>query len=273
MIKQSYREGEFVFKEGDPSGFVCRIVSGEVEILKEVDNQSVVLGSVKAGEFVGEMGMIEGKTRNATVRTKTEVSANLMNKEEFLRLMSEDTGSAYQLIARICERLRTVDQKLAEATVSKDVRFQSSKGISSQTDSTSLTVYEESTAESQDVQLTILPNAELVAAGFPQEGLPVLEFPFNIGRQPQPQEKAPYLKIHLCVQDKAPYRLSRIHFTFEKTSQGFLIRDLGSTLGTQVNGEYLGNDFALDSSHLQKGENLVIAGGMGSPFTFRVLVK
>jgi len=273
MIQHSYKEGEFVFKEGDPSGFVCRIVSGEVDILKEVGHQTVVLGTVKAGEFVGEMGVIEDKARSATVRTKTEVTAALMNKEEFLRLMSEDTTSAYQLISRLCERLRTVDQKLAEATVSKDVRSHSLEDLSGRTDSTSLPVYEESPVESHEGQITILPNAEMVAAEFPPEGLPVTDFPFNVGRGPEPQEKSPYLKIHLCLQDKPPYRLSRIHFALEKTPQGFLIRDLGSTLGTQVNREFLGNDFAHNSTHLQSGENLVTAGGIGSPFGFRMLVK
>ena len=72
--------------------------------------------------------------------------------------------------------------------------------------------------------LKILPNSDLVAAGFPSEGLAVTDFPFNVGRQPEPKESAPYLKIHLSVQDNPPYRLSRIHFSIEKTPQGFLVR-------------------------------------------------
>lgn len=272
MTKHSYKEGEFVFKEGDPSHFACRITSGEVEVIKEIDNQTVVLGIVKTGEFLGEMGVIEGRPRSATARTKTDVTADLISKEEFLRLMSEDTESAYQLIARLCERLRTVDQKLAEATVSKDVRTYSFADISEPKDSSSLTVYEEAPVDGHALGLKILPNSDLVAAGFPSEGLSVTDFPFHVGRQPQPKESAPYLKINLSVQDNPPYRLSRVHFSIEKTQQGFLVRDLGSTLGTQVNGEFLGNDFARDFRQLESGENSVIAGGLGSPFVFRVMI-
>ena len=272
MTKHSYSEGELVFKEGDLSNFACRITSGEVEVIKEIDNQTVVLGIVKTGEFVGEMGVIEGRPRSATARAKTDVTADLINKEEFLRLMSEDTESAYHLIARLCERLRTVDQKLAEATVSKDVRTYSFADISDPKDSSSLAVYEESPTDGHDLGLKILPNSDLVAAGFPSEGLSVTDFPFHVGRQPEAKESAPYLKIHLSVQDNPPYRLSRVHFSIDKTQQGFLVRDLGSTLGTQVNGEFLGNDFARDFRQLESGENSVIAGGLGSPFAFSVKV-
>lgn len=273
MTQRSYHEGEFLFKEGDPSHFACRIVSGEVEVIKELDNQTVVLGIIKAGEFLGEMGVIEGKPRNATARTKTDVTADLFNKEQFLRLMSDDTNSAYQLIARLCERLRSVDQKLAEATVSKDVRTYSFADISHQKGSTSLTVYEEAPADSHDLGLKILANSELVATGFPKNGLAVTDFPFHVGREPAPKETAPSFKIDLTIHDQPPYRLSRIHFCIEKNKQGFLVRDLGSTLGTQVNGEFLGNDFARDSRQLQHGENVVIAGGLGSPFAFPVFVE
>ena len=82
MTKHSYKEGELVFKEGDPSHFACRIVSGEVEVIKELDDQTVVIGNVKEGEFVGEMGVIEGRPRSATVRTKSEVTAELISKED-----------------------------------------------------------------------------------------------------------------------------------------------------------------------------------------------
>ena len=259
MTKHSFKEGEFVFIEEEPSNVVCRIISGEVEVIKELEHQTVVLGTVKTGEFVGEMGVIEERPRNATVRAKTEVTAELFNKEEFLRLMSEDTDSAYHLIARLCERLRAVDQKLAEATVSMDSGRQ--------------TVPEESLEDIHTLGLKVLPNADLADAGFPKEELSVTDFPFYVGREPESQESTPSLKMSLSIHDKSPYRLSRIHFSIEKNKIGYLIRDLGSTLGTQVNGEFLGNDFARDFRQLQKGENTVIAGGMDSPFVFRLLIE
>ena len=273
MTKHSYSVGEFVFKEDDPSHFVCRIISGEVEVIKELEDQTVVLGTVKEGEFVGEMGVIEGRPRSATVRTKSDVTAELISKEEFLRVMSEDTESAYQLIARLCERLRTVDEKLAEATVSKDVRTYTIADISSPSHTQSLTPVEAAPIESHNLTLKIYPHSDRVTEFIPQDGVPVTQFPFQVGRQPKPTEPAPYVNMNLTIPDHPPYRLSRMHFAIEGTATGYLVRDLGSTLGTQLNGEFLGHHFARDSRNLETGENLVVAGGVGSPFVFRILIS
>jgi len=52
-----------------------------------------------------------------------------------------------------------------------------------------------------------------------------------------------------------------------------VVLDLGSTLGTEVNGEFLGHHFGKDFEYLEIGENAVTAGGVGSPFTFKVLLE
>ena len=67
--------------------------------------------------------------------------------------------------------------------------------------------------------------------------------------------------------------LSREHFAFYLNPQGICVVDLRSTLGTQVNGEFLGHDFSKDFVYLKKGENKISAGGIDSPFTFRAVVE
>ena len=45
MTEIRYAPGAVVFSEGDPSNFVCRIVSGEVEIVKGLADRTVQLGN------------------------------------------------------------------------------------------------------------------------------------------------------------------------------------------------------------------------------------
>jgi hypothetical protein len=52
-----------------------------------------------------------------------------------------------------------------------------------------------------------------------------------------------------------------------------VVLDLGSTLGTEVNGEFLGEHFDKDVKHLHMGENTITAGGMESPFTFIIRLE
>ena len=96
--------------------------------------------------------------------------------------------------------------------------------------------------------------------------------PFVVGRRPVPREGLPPREPDLMLDDPEPFRLSRNHFTIEQRHEGYHERDLGSTLGTIVNGQPIGGDFPTDYVLLRFGENEVIAGGLGSPFVFSVSI-
>ena len=51
------------------------------------------------------------------------------------------------------------------------------------------------------------------------------------------------------------------------------VRDLNSELGTIVNDAPLGHDFAQDRIALRRGENIVVAGGRGSPYAFTLTLS
>ena len=76
----------------------------------------------------------------------------------------------------------------------------------------------------------------------------------------------------LLIEDSPPFRLSRQHFMITRSGQQLLISDLGSTLGTIVNGQAIGHHFMRDTAPLIRGENDVLAGGRGSLFEFVVSV-
>ena len=106
--------------------------------------------------------------------------------------------------------------------------------------------------------------------------------PLVIGRRPAAGEGLPPRQPDLELNDTAPFRLSRNHFTIEKGERGYRVRDLCSTLGTIVNGEPIGHYLRADGSTgwgylasdapLRAGENEVIAGGPDSPFVFSVFI-
>ena len=60
MGEVRFGPGEVVFHEGEPSRTVLRIEEGEVEVAKAAGAGEVLLGTVGPGEFVGEMGVIDG---------------------------------------------------------------------------------------------------------------------------------------------------------------------------------------------------------------------
>lgn len=258
-----YRPGDTLFREGDPSDVVLRVLAGEVEILKELDGQTVVLGRAGAGEFVGEMGALQGLPRSATVRAVGEVAVEVIPPEEFLRRISADADMALQLLVRLSERLRAADQRLAVALLAA-----AGRGTSEPRPMPS----EPSATAPDGAQLTIFAETAELAGQLPPDGLAVTALPFRVGRRPEREDGTPTPKVDLLLDDAKPFRLSRAHFALERRGNGVVVRDLGSVLGTAVNGRFLGQHFATDDVPLEPGENRIIAGGAGSPFTFRVVL-
>lgn len=60
-------KGEVVFKEGDASNSVYLIITGKVEIYREAMRKKVVLATQGPNTIFGEMALIDGKPRSASV--------------------------------------------------------------------------------------------------------------------------------------------------------------------------------------------------------------
>jgi CRP-like cAMP-binding protein len=61
MTRTRFAEGQVLFREGDSADSVFRLLSGAVDILREVDDDSILLGTVGAGQLIGEMGVVENR--------------------------------------------------------------------------------------------------------------------------------------------------------------------------------------------------------------------
>lgn len=107
-----FKDGEMIITEGEASEFVYRVLTGEVEIFAERAGKPIVLGSVKAVEFLGEMSVIERRSPNASARAKGAVTAERLERWEFVQLISEQPTAAHRLIERLSERLRLANERV-----------------------------------------------------------------------------------------------------------------------------------------------------------------
>lgn len=258
MKELRYKSGEVVFSEGEESNLVYRVLEGEAEVLKENEGQEVVLGSVTSGDFVGEMGVLVGRPRSATVRATRGLVVEVIPRENFLARISQDNAAALRLLTRMAERLRASNAALTEITTAGPATVPQAESAT------------EAAATPQ--RLTICADSQRLREHLPSGGLAVERLPFAIGRTPTDRESRPSVNIALPLDESPPYRLSRAHFCLDWQDEGICVRDLGSKLGTRVNGASIGLDFGRDSEPLVWGENSVVAGGANSGFTFRIIV-
>jgi CRP-like cAMP-binding protein len=271
MERQRYNGGDLIFKEGEPAGCAYRIIFGEVEIFKQKQGQTVILGVLEAGDFLGEMGLFDDQPRCTSARAKTPVSMIVYKEGEFFKLLSTDSKSVEHIIIGLCERLRITSRKLFETIVSRKIV----DTIEAASFDSSPQNFAEDTGpdnESTQLRIFILPLSKQLIPALPKEGVEVTKSPYFVGRIPMDRESKPITPIDLRIPDSRPFRLSREHFAIYQHRKGYGVQDLQSVLGTKVNGEFLGHGLVKDFESLKVGENEITAGGEDSPFTFKVIV-
>jgi NADH dehydrogenase len=82
-----YEPGEVVFHQGDLGDCLYIILSGEAEAVIEEQGQVRVLARIKAGEYFGEMALLNRGTRTATVRCTTAMSVLALRQGDFHALV------------------------------------------------------------------------------------------------------------------------------------------------------------------------------------------
>ena len=274
MSEVQFAPGDLVFSEGSPSDSVLRILSGEAEVLKVVDSTEVVLGRLSAGDYAGEMGVIEGRPRGATVRALTAVSAERYGREAFLARVSRDSQLAFKMLVRLSERLNALDESFAAARAAQEPRPSSLRSrVTAAPARPAPSPAPAPRTTGADARLSLRADSQILAAVLPMPEIPVESLPYTVGRTPGPGEASARERVDLMLDDARPYRLSRAHFRIERGNGGYLVRDLGSVLGTTVNRRPIGQHFADDAAPLQPGDNSILAGGEESPFRFRLSLR
>ena len=259
MTGTHFAEGKVLFREGDPADSVFLVLSGVVDVLRELDGDPILLGTVRAGQFIGEMGVVENRPRSATARAASDVEVEILSPTEFFDQIAGSPRAARELIQRLSQRLREADDRIVNDERRSGRAHENRKDANNQT-------------------AVVSVNDAFIAAKEPwlqrqfHTPLRLGDLSFVVGRGTVAEEELPPLEPDLKLDDTAPFRLSRNHFTIEKRDGSYHVRDLCSTLGTIVNGEPIGDHFPADDALLRAGENEVIAGGVDSPFVFSVFI-
>ena len=261
-MRRRFESGETLFRQRDPSAFALLILSGSADVMREVGDGAIVLGTVRAGEWVGEMGVLEGRPRSATVRAASPVEAELIERRAFLDRVIDEPELARKLLVRMSARLRDVDDTLT------DLYAQGSDDAGTRGE---LVETPPPVPASPSIMLTVTTDRARSLVG--ADLIPITRLPFIVGRRPDEDEAPPVITPDLAIPEPPPYRLSRAHFSLLAREGGVVVRDLNSTLGTLVNDRPLGRDFPVDSAPLHQGENTLVAGGKGSPFVFAVTLS
>jgi len=260
-MQKTFAAGEILFREGDRSDLVYRVRSGRIAIIKERPGAPLVLGRVREGEFLGEMGVVEEQPRSATAQTETPVEVDVFAADEFMKLVCEDSTLALNLIRRLSIRLRNLDSHIARLLPVRPHAGERRRAPRP-------TPPPPPAGRGTPVAIRGGTNALKLFIG--AEPIVVGKMPYTIGRVEKARVSESATEPDLGIVDPVPYRLSPRHFVLFEDYNKIFIRDCNSEFGTIVNDRNLGRDFAVDQVALRPGENVVVAGGDGSPYRFLI---
>jgi len=107
-----YETGEYLFKQGEATDAIYVILQGEVEILEMTGESPLVLATKSTGDLFGEMAVLTGEPRSASVRTISKVEALKLPNERFLELITTNEGFTLFVLKDLATKLADTNRKL-----------------------------------------------------------------------------------------------------------------------------------------------------------------
>ena len=242
--------GATIYREGEAADAVFVIEDGEVEVLRQGVAGPVRLAVLGRGEIFGETGVIMDEPRSTTMRTLVETRLLRVERDEFIEAFSRNNPIGLPLLRMLCQRLAHADRHMVHNQRPRAKKAHLA-GVGT---------------------IRLFGACEAVSRQIGEKGIAIRSLPFTVGAKagvgqtPQRTDSALFLET-----DRAG-DLSPSHFAIARRDGYLILRDLGSRLGTIVNGQSLSRYGHEATAVLHFGPNEIVAGAKDSPIRFRLVV-
>ena len=113
-IPRTFPKGVRVFHEGDTSDACYIVRDGDLRVTREhSDGRAIALATLGPGDFFGELAMLDGGTRSASVETITDCELLGLPASDVRRVIASHGDIAAKLIVAITRRLRETNERVA----------------------------------------------------------------------------------------------------------------------------------------------------------------
>jgi small-conductance mechanosensitive channel/CRP-like cAMP-binding protein len=109
LVYAPFARGDVITRQGMVAHWLYILVAGEVEVWLEREGERHLLTTLQAGKVFGEMGMLTGEPRRATVTAKTDVECYRLDKAGFEQVLRSRPAIAEEMAAILTERSLQLD--------------------------------------------------------------------------------------------------------------------------------------------------------------------
>lgn len=114
VSKKRFKRGETLVEQGKKTNSLYIILSGRTRVVM-TDNKGreVILATLKSGDYVGEMSLIDSEPHSATVIADQQVDVLVLGRESFLGCLSENSAMSFAVMHGLVQRLRKASQNIS----------------------------------------------------------------------------------------------------------------------------------------------------------------
>jgi CRP/FNR family cyclic AMP-dependent transcriptional regulator len=113
VVKRRFKRGEPIVEQGKKSNALSIILTGRARVMTtDARGREVILATMRPGDYVGEMSLIDDEPHSASVRAEIQTDALILARPEFARCLPENSSMAYAVLRGLVQRLRHADHKI-----------------------------------------------------------------------------------------------------------------------------------------------------------------
>ena len=242
-----FKKGATIIHEGTTGSYAYLILSGSVEVSKQVGNEKLVLSRLVKGNIFGEMSLVDDKPRSATIVALEDTEVRVITRERFESMLEQNPHAVIPLLKQVFQRVRYLNQMVTAFC------GQASTG----------------TVELATNPLRLRAKTEEAEQAMQGKEIDITKIPFQIGRHAR---SSVFGSNDLDLHDKEPYRISRCHCLITIVDNQYYVVDTVSSRGSNVDGNKIGGREEQKRVLLEAGKHHLILGGDESPYAFDLIV-
>ena len=114
-LLKKYGTDEIIFHQGDPGHEMFILLKGRVRLLAHsTDGTDIPFMDVNAGDFFGEMSLLENAPRSATVQALDDCMVIVINETNFESIIAQQPALALRIMKGMSKRIRQINEELAQ---------------------------------------------------------------------------------------------------------------------------------------------------------------
>lgn len=112
---RAYRRGEVIFHQGDPGDTLHLLSAGRVKVVLDAESgDEAVIAILGPGDCFGELSLIDGEPRSATVEAIEPVETVSLARRDLMDFLRANPAAMERLLSALTASIRRTNQEVAD---------------------------------------------------------------------------------------------------------------------------------------------------------------